>query len=76
MAVLPWRPLVSVPATCHSGTPRVQHPAAARWHPHLHGLATAIHEISGLVHHMAQLVYFIALFDRKSGGSVCYFYLN
>jgi hypothetical protein len=25
-----------------------QHPAVARWHAHLRGLATAIHEISGL----------------------------
>ncbi|MDH3555794.1 MAG: hypothetical protein OES18_08095 [Deltaproteobacteria bacterium] len=25
-----------------------QHPAVARWHTHLRGLATAIHEISGL----------------------------
>ncbi len=30
------------------GTPRNQHPAVARWHAHLRGLATAIHEISGL----------------------------
>ena len=30
------------------GTPRNQHPAVARWHTHLRGLATAIHEISGL----------------------------
>jgi hypothetical protein len=36
------------PATYRSGTPRVQHPAVARWHAHLHGLATAIHETSGL----------------------------
>ena len=26
-----------------------QHPAVARWHDHPRGLATAIHEISGLV---------------------------
>ncbi|MGD8314462.1 MAG: hypothetical protein PVJ11_01570 [Syntrophobacterales bacterium] len=25
-----------------------RHPAVARWHTHLRGLATAIHEISGL----------------------------
>jgi len=25
-----------------------QHPVVARWHSHLRGLATAIHEISGL----------------------------
>jgi hypothetical protein len=31
-----------------SGTPRNPHPAVARWYGHLHGLATAIHEISGL----------------------------
>ena len=43
-----WRPRVSAPATYRSGTPRNQHPAVARWHAHLHGLATAIHEISGL----------------------------
>jgi hypothetical protein len=36
------------PATYHSGTPRAQHPAVARWHAHLRGLAMAIHEISGL----------------------------
>ncbi|MGB6279475.1 MAG: hypothetical protein WBG91_04615 [Syntrophobacteria bacterium] len=28
-------------------TPRIQPPAVARWHSHLRGLATAIHEISG-----------------------------
>ena len=39
---------MSAPATYHSGTPRNQHPAVARWHTHLRGLATAIHEISGL----------------------------
>ena len=43
-----WRPRVSAPATYHSGTPRNQHPAVARWHAHPYGLATAIHEISGL----------------------------
>jgi hypothetical protein len=42
-----WRPRVSAPATYRSGTPRNQHPAVARWHTHLRGLATAIHEISG-----------------------------
>jgi len=36
------------PATYRSGTPRNQHPAVARWHNHLRGLATAVHEISGL----------------------------
>jgi hypothetical protein len=49
MAVLPWRPRVSHLATYRSGTVQVQHPAVARWHAHLHGLATAIHETSGLV---------------------------
>ncbi|MFA9434743.1 MAG: hypothetical protein ACERKR_08720, partial [Deltaproteobacteria bacterium] len=39
---------VSAPATYRSGTPRNQHPVVARWHAHLRGLATAIHEISGL----------------------------
>jgi hypothetical protein len=34
-------------ATTCSNTPRIQHPAVARWHVHLCGLATAIHEISG-----------------------------
>jgi hypothetical protein len=43
------RPRVSDPATYRSGTPRNQHPAVARWHGLLHGLATQIHEISGLV---------------------------
>ena len=42
------RPWVSAPATYRSGTPRIQLPAVARWHSHLHGLATAIHETSGL----------------------------
>ncbi len=42
------RPRVSDPATYRSGTPRIQPPAVARWHTHLHGLATAIHEICGL----------------------------
>jgi hypothetical protein len=31
------------------GTPRNQHPAVARWHTHLRGLATAIRERFGLV---------------------------
>jgi len=39
------------------GTPRVQHPAVDRWHAYLHGLATLIHETSGLV-----LVVFVILF--------------
>ena len=43
-----WRPRVWAPATYRSGTPRNQHPAVARWQAHLHGLATAIHETSGL----------------------------
>ena len=42
------------PATYRSGTPRNQHPAVARWHTHLRGLATAIHEISGLVIYFAE----------------------
>jgi hypothetical protein len=36
------------PCDVPSGTPRNQHPAVARWHAHLRGLTTAIHEISGL----------------------------
>ena len=44
----PWRPRVSAPATYRLGTPRNQHPAVVRWHAHLRGLATAIHEKSGL----------------------------
>jgi len=44
----PWRPRVSAPATYRSGTPRNRHPAVARCHAHLRGLATAIHEKSGL----------------------------
>ena len=51
-----WRPRVSVPATYHTGTPRNQHPAVARWHAHLRGLATAIHEISRLVENTLQLI--------------------
>jgi hypothetical protein len=43
-----WRPQVLAPATYHPGTPRNQNPAVAWWHAHLPGLATAIHEISGL----------------------------
>ena len=39
---------MSPPAAYRSGTPRDQHPAIARWHTHLHGLATLIHETSGL----------------------------
>jgi len=39
------------------GTLRVQHPAVDRWHAYLHGLATLIHETSGLV-----LVVFVILF--------------
>jgi len=42
------RPRVSNPATYRSGTPRLQHPVVARWHDHLHALATGIHETSGL----------------------------
>jgi hypothetical protein len=42
------RPRVSAPATYRPGTPRNQHPAIARWHAHLRGLATSIHETSGL----------------------------
>ena len=38
-------------ATYRSGTPRIQHPVVARWHDHLHGLATAIHETFGLEVH-------------------------
>jgi len=37
------------PSTYRSGTPRIQLPAVARWHAHLCGLATATHEISGLI---------------------------
>jgi len=48
-----WRPRVSDPATYRSGTPRNQSRGTAgrvaKWHAHLCGLATAIHEISGLV---------------------------
>jgi len=43
------RPRLSAPATYRSGTPQDQHPAVARWHAHLRGLAKAIHEKSGLV---------------------------
>jgi hypothetical protein len=42
------RPRVSHPATYCSSTPRMQNPLLARWHAHLHGLVTSIHEISGL----------------------------
>ena len=42
------RPRVSDPATYHLGTPQIQRPAVAQWHPHLRGLVTAIHGTSGL----------------------------
>jgi hypothetical protein len=42
------RPRVLDPATYCSRTPRIQPPAVARWHTHLHGLATVISETSGL----------------------------
>ena len=51
MAVLPGVLGCRTLRTYHSGTPRIQRPAAARWHRHLHGLATAIHETSGLIPH-------------------------
>ena len=38
----------SHPATYCSSTPRVRAPAIARWHTHLYGLVTVIHEICGL----------------------------
>ena len=57
-----WRPRVSAPATYRSGTPRNQHPAIARWHGHLRGLATAIHEISGLVVTKVVLFLTVAVF--------------
>ena len=51
------------PAAYRSGTPRNQPRGAAgrvaRWHTHLRGLATAIHEISGLeksLGHLSQLL--------------------
>ena len=46
-----WRPRVLDPAKYRSGTVRNQHPAVARWHAHLCGLATAIHVISGQDEH-------------------------
>jgi hypothetical protein len=42
------RPRVSDPATYCSSTPRIQPSAVARWYTLLHGLPTAIREISGL----------------------------
>jgi hypothetical protein len=39
---------MSAPVTYRSGTPRDQHPAVTRWQARLRGLATAIHETSGL----------------------------
>jgi hypothetical protein len=41
---------LSAPATYRSGAPRDQQPAVARWYAHLRGLATVIHETSGLDH--------------------------
>ena len=37
------------PATYRSGAPRHHSPAVARWHAHLHGLATSIHATSWLL---------------------------
>ena len=37
-----------VPCDVLSSTSRVRVPAVARWHTHLHGFVTTIHEISGL----------------------------
>ena len=48
MGALPGVLGVSAPAAYRLGTPRDQNPAVARWHAYLHGLATAIHETSGL----------------------------
>jgi hypothetical protein len=42
------RPRASNPATYCSSMPRIQAPAVARWHGHLHGLATLTRELSGL----------------------------
>ena len=42
------RPRVSHLATYRSGTVQIQHPTVARWPAHVHGLATGIHETSGL----------------------------
>ena len=36
------------PTTYCSSTPRVQPPAVAKWHVHLCGLATPVHDTSGL----------------------------
>ena len=44
----PGRPRASSPATYCSSTPRIRVPTVARWHAHLHCLATQIHETSGL----------------------------
>ena len=61
-----WRPRVSAPATYRSGTPRNQSRGTAgrvaRWHGHLRGLATAIHEISGLVVTKVVLFLTVAVF--------------
>ena len=67
-----WRPRVSHPATYRSGTPRVQSRGTAgrlpgtrrkrlrcAWRVHLHGLATAIHETSGLGHPVAIVILII-----------------
>jgi hypothetical protein len=42
------RPRAMAPATYRSDTPRDQPPAVARWHTHLRGLATSVHETSWL----------------------------
>jgi len=64
------RPRVSHLATYRSGTPQVQHPVIARWHAHLHGLATAIHETSGLTHWQVELTLMLHTYVEEKRARV------
>ena len=55
------RPRVSNLAMYKSGTPQVRHLVVVRWHAHLHGLSTVIHEMSGLNTKLPVESFFLAL---------------
>ncbi len=65
------RPRLSHLATYRSGTPQVQHPVVARWHAHLHGLATAIHEMSGLTRWESAMVSILESGAADGDRSIC-----
>jgi len=56
------RARISHPATYCSSTPRMQNPALARSHAHLHGLVTSIHEIAGLGWHSQECSSVVTLY--------------